>query len=146
MNAKSKITLSKVFAVSGTVLLWAPILFMFVTAIIGSIMRQRLLFDYLMLAELFFVVLAGMVLLILAAILSRSLVKWFCWGAGAAVTALAGGQILAVASGLAHGDTPPSGLAFAVVIAAIVIYNVVVIGLAVLGIVLTKRLFVKRVQ
>ena len=146
MNAKWKLILAKIFSIAGTVLLWAPILFMLITATVGSIMRGMFLFDYLMLAELFFVVLPGMVLLILAGILSGTLVKWLCWGAGAALAALAGGQILAMASGLASGIMEPSGLIFAVVIASIVIYNLTIVLLAVLGIVLIRRVFRKKVD
>ena len=144
MNPKQKAALTKVFAVSGTLLLWAPILFMVLTGVVGSIMSGKILFDYLMLAEFFFVVIGGMALLILAAIFSRTLVKWFCWGTGAALAALAGGQILAIASGLASGAIEPGGLVFAVVIAAIVIYNLAVVLLAVLGIVLIRRVFRKK--
>ncbi|MEZ4508390.1 MAG: hypothetical protein R2912_06425 [Eubacteriales bacterium] len=146
MNPTWKSTLTKIFSIAGTVLLWAPILFMLLTAVVGSIMRGALLFDYLMLAELFFVVLAGMILLILAGILSRTLVKWLCWGAGAALAALAGGQILAVASGLASGAMEPGGLVFAVVIASIVVYNLSIVLLAVLGIVLIRRVFRKKID
>jgi len=66
MNPKQKNALTKIFAISGAVLLWAPILFMFVTAIVGSIVGKALLFDYLMLAELFPLVALGLVLLVLA--------------------------------------------------------------------------------
>ena len=64
MNPKQKRALTKVFAVSGTVVLWAPILFLFVTAIVGSIEGKALLFDYLMLAELFPIVALGLILLV----------------------------------------------------------------------------------
>ncbi|NLI54240.1 MAG: hypothetical protein GX417_07910 [Clostridiales bacterium] len=143
MNAKQKTTLTKIFSLAGTILVWGPILFMFLTAIVGSIMDKRLLFDYLMLAELFPIVALGLALLILAGLLSRTFAKWFGWGAAAAVAALAGGQILATASGLASGALAQSGLVFAIVIAAIVIFNVIVIALAIIGIALVKRVFAK---
>lgn len=146
MNAKWKLVLAKIFSIAGAVLLWAPILFMLLTATVGSIIRGMFLFDYLMLAELFFIVLPGMVLLILAGILSATLVKWLCWGSGAALAAFAGGQILAVASGLASGMMAPGGLVFAVVIASIVIYNLTIVLLAVLGIVLIRRVFRKKLD
>ena len=144
MNPKQKAALTKVFAVSGALVLWAPILFMFVTAIVGSIAGKALLFDYLMLAELFPIVALGLILLILASLLSRTFRKWFGWGSVAALLALAGAQILAAASGLASGAMAESGGVFATVIAGIVVYNVIVVALAILAIILLRRLFQKQ--
>ena len=146
MNPKQKRALTKVFAVSGTVVLWAPILFLFVTAIVGSIAGKALLFDYLMLAELFPLVALGLVLLVLASLLARTFRKWFGWGGVAALVALTGGQLFASASGLASGAIEPAGAVFAVVISAIVVYNVIVVALAILAIVLIRRLFQKQPQ
>ena len=146
MNPKQKAALTKVFAVSGTVVLWAPILFMFVTAIIGSIAGKALLFDYLMLAELFPIVALGLILLVLSSLLSRTFRKWFGWGSVAALLALTSAQILATASGLASGALAESGGVFVTVIAAIVIYNVIIVALAILAILLLRRLFQKQPQ
>lgn len=146
MKPKQKAALTKVFAVSGTVVLWAPILFMFVTAIVGSIVGRAFLFDYLMLAELFPIVALGLMLLVLASLLSRTFRKWFGWGSVAALLTLTGAQILATASGLASGVLAESGGVFVTVIAAIVIYNVIIIALAILSILLLRRLFQKQPQ
>ena len=146
MNPKQKAALTKVFAVSGTVVLWAPILFMFVTAIIGSIAGKALLFDYLMLAELFPIVALGLILLVLSSLLSRTFRKWFGWGSVAALLALTSAQILATASGLASGALAESGGVFVTVITAIVIYNIIIVALAILAILLLRRLFQKQPQ
>ena len=146
MNPKQKAALTKVFAVSGTVVLCAPILFMFVTAIIGSIAGKALLFDYLMLAELFPIVALGLILLVLSSLLSRTFRKWFGWGSVAALLALTSAQILATASGLASGALAESGGVFVTVIAAIVIYNIIIVALAILAILLLRRLFQKQPQ
>ena len=143
MNPKQRSVLTKIFAISGTLLLWAPILFMFLTAIIGSIIGKALLFDYLMLAELFPIVALGLVLLVLASLLSGTFRKWFGWGGVAALVTLSCGQIFASVSGLASGALAENGAAFAVVIASIVIYNIIVVALAILGILLIHRLFRK---
>ncbi len=143
MNRKQRSVLTKIFTISGTLMLWAPILFMFVTAIVGSIIRKALLFDYLMLAELFPIVALGLVLLVLASLLSRTFRKWFGWGSVAALVTLSCGQIFASVSGLASGALAENGAAFAVVIASIVIYNIIVVALAILGILLIRRLFRK---
>ena len=143
MNPKQKRALTKIFAVSGAVILWAPILFLFVTAIVGSIEGKALLFDYLMLAELFPIVALGLMLLVLASLLSRTFRKWFGWGGVAALLALTSGQIFASVSGLASGALAENGAVFGVVIAAIVVYNIIVVALAILGILLIRRLFRK---
>jgi len=144
MNPKQRSALAKLFALSGTILLWAPILFMLATAVAGSIASGTLLFDYLMLAELFPVVALGLALLVLAGLLCRTFVRWFGWGSAAALSAFAGGQILAAASGLASGALAQGGLVLAVVIASIAVYDLIVIALAVLGAALVKKLFQKR--
>lgn len=143
MNPKLKTAFSKFFAIAGTVLISAPVLFMFVTAIAGSIINKKLLFDYLTLAELFPLVAIGMGLLILASLFSHIYAKWFCWGSGAALAALAAGQILAVVSGLASGALSMHGVVFVVVIVSIAVFDLIVICLAILGILLIKRLFHK---
>ena len=143
MNQKQRSVLTKIFTISGTLLLWAPILFMFITGIVGSIMSSTLLFDYLMLAEMFPIVALGLMLLVLASLLCRTFRKWFGWGSVAALVALTSGQIFASVSGLASGALAENGAAFAVVIASIVVYNIVVAALAILGILLIRRLFRK---
>ena len=144
MNPKQKSVLTKIFTIAGTLLLWAPILFMFVTAIVGSILGKALLFDYLMLAELFPIVALGLGLLVFASLLSGTFRKWFGWGSIAALATLSTGQIFASVSGLASGALAENGAAFAVVIASIVVYNLVVVALAILGILLIRRLFSKQ--
>jgi len=140
---KKKLLFAKISAIAGSVLLWAPILFMVVLSVVGSIHDGRFLFDYLMLAELFLAVIIGAALLILCGFLSKLYTRWLLWATAAAVLALAASQIYAVASGLAHGTTPPNGFAFALVIALIVIYNLLVLGIAVIGILQIKALFQK---
>lgn len=144
MNPRQKSALTKIFVIAGTALLWAPILFMLVTAVIGSVMSKTLLFDYLMLAEAFPIVALGLILLVLASLIARTFGKWFGWGSAAALLALVVVNIISAASGLASGAMAPSGLIFGIVIASIVIYNVIIIALAVLGIVFIKRLFAKK--
>ncbi len=144
MNPKQKNALTKIFAISGTVMLWAPILFMFLTAIFGSIARKALLFDYLMLAEMFPIVALGLVLLIFTTLLTRTFRKWFGWGSVAALVTLVAGNMIAVASGLASGTTSESGPYFAVVITSIIIFNILVVALAILAIVLVRRIFQKK--
>ncbi len=144
MNPKQKNALIKIFAISGTVMLWAPILFMFITAISGSIARKTLLFDYLMLAEMFPIVALGLVLLIFTTLLTRTFRKWFGWGSVAALVALVVGNMIAVASGLASGTASESGGYFMIVIVSIVVFNILVVALAILAIMLLRRIFQKK--
>jgi len=143
MNPRQKSALTKIFAIAGTLMLWAPILFMFLTAIIGSIAGKALLFDYLMLAEMFPIIALGLVLLVLTTLLTKTFRKWFGWGSVVALVALTAGQVLAVTSGLASGALAESGGVFVTVIVSIVIYNVLVVALAILAILLLRRIFRK---
>ena len=90
-QTNQKDLLIKIFAVAGTILVWTPIVFTIVTAIIGTISDHRLRFDYLMPAELFPFALAGSLLLFWAALRAHSKQKLIGWGLGAALFFLIGG-------------------------------------------------------
>lgn len=144
MNPKLKLTLAKVFALVGMLALWAPILFMFLTAIVGSILSKALLFDYLMLAEFFYIVIPGLVLLFLSSLFAGRYQKFFGWGGALSIILLVGTLTLAAVSGLSSGAIPSEGTVYNIVIAAIVVYNILVVALAVLSIALVKKLFQKQ--
>jgi len=144
MKPKLKSTLSKIFAIAGTLLLAAPILFMIVIAVIGSVANQTFLFDYLMLAEVFPVILLGLILLFLASLLSRVFPKWIGWGSAAALILLAGAMLYANVSGLSSGALPAQGGAFLLVVIGIALYDLLILGIAVLGALLIKNLFQKK--
>ncbi|MCE5188131.1 MAG: hypothetical protein LLF75_02945 [Eubacteriales bacterium] len=144
MKPKLKSTLSKVFAIAGTLLLAAPILFMIVVAVIGSVASQTFLFDYLMLAEVYPVILLGLILLVLASLFARVFSKWIGWGSAAALILLAGSLLYANASGLATGALTSSSGAFIAVVIGIALYSLLVLGIAVLGMLLIKNLFQKK--
>lgn len=146
MIQKRKLTLSKAFAVAGTLLLIVPILFLFVTSVVGSIASKSLLFDYLMLAELFPVVALGLILLVLASLLSRILPKWIGWCSAAALILLAGAVLYANASGLSSGALSMDSGAFVVAFTAIALYNLLIFEIAILGILLIKRLFEQKTE
>ena len=144
MNPKQKSILSKILAVAGTLLLIAPILFLLVTSVVGSISAKTFLFDYLMLAELFPVVAAGLVLLFVASLVSRVYLKWIGFGSAAALILLATSLLYANASGLASGALSMESGAFTLVLVGIALYNLLVLGIAILGILLAKKLFQKQ--
>lgn len=137
---ENKKTLTKALAITGTVLVWLPIIVTFLTSVIGSIARRLFRFDYLMPAELFPVALISAILLLWAALRAHSHLKLIGWGLGTAVFFLAGSQVIAVISGLASGTIEPTGLIWAVVITSIVLYSFMLIELGVTGILLVKKL------
>ena len=140
---KAKQVLAKIFAACGTALVCGSVLFMFVTAIVGSILSKQVRFDYLMLAELFPVVALGILLLFVAAILSKQLVRQFGYLAAAAVILLAGAQLIAVATGLSNGTTPAAGWPFALVIGLIALFDLLIVAIGVVGVIFAARLFHK---
>ena len=121
-------------SVIGTVLLWIPIALTIVTSIVGSIFAGKLLMDYLMPAELFFLVLAGWILLIIGSILSRRWKISVVVTGAAALALLFGAQMIAVVSGLASGDIPAEGMIWYLVLGMLILYDLLVIVLGILGI------------
>lgn len=142
----SKTVLSKVLAVAGTVLVGLSVAFTVVTSAAGTIAEGRLLFDYMMPAELFLVVLAGGLLLLWAALRVKQFRKSVIIGLAGACVFLAVCQLTAVVSGLESGETTAEGPILALVIALLVAYIVAVVWLDVAGILLTTRLFTKRAE
>jgi len=132
---------TKILAITGTVLVWfpilAPVLFSIVSVIGDGIFR----FDYLMPAELFPAALAGGGLLIWAAIRAHSRQRLIGWGLGIAAGLLVGGQALAVVTGLASGETEPGGWWWLLVLASLVIYSLAVVDMGVGGVLLLRDLF-----
>jgi hypothetical protein len=132
---------TKILAVIGTVLVWFPI----VTPVLLSaalLIQERLFrFDYLMPAELFLAALAGGGLLVWAARRVRSRQKLISWGLGTAVGLLFGGQVLAVVTGLASGETEPVGWWWAIVLASIGAYSLALVGIGIGGLLLLRDLF-----
>ena len=136
--------LTKILAMVGTVLVWLPILAPFVLSM-AAITKERVFrFDYLMPAELFPVALVGGGLLIWAALRVRSHLRLIGWGLGIAVGSLVGGQVLAVVTGLASGETEPVGWWWALALASIVVYSLALVVIGVGGVLLLRNLFLSR--
>jgi hypothetical protein len=133
--------LTKILAIIGTVLVWFPILAPVLFSMGRMIRSGRLRFDYLLPAELFLSALAGGVLLIWAAIRARSRLRLICWSLGIAVVALLGGQGLAIVSGIASGETDPTGGLFAIILGSIVVYSLALILTGFAGLLLVRDLF-----
>lgn len=131
---------TKILAIIGTILVWLPILGPLLFSAIRFIQSGRFLFDYLMPAELVPAVLIGGSLLFWAARRAREHQKIIIWSFAAAVIMLIAGQVLAVVTGLASGETEAAGLPWALVISSLVVYVLSVIALGVGGIRLTRSL------
>ncbi len=143
MDKRERGTFTKILAIMGTVLVWvpilAPVLFSALMLIRAGIFRM----DYLMPAELFPVAFAGGILLLWAAMRARAHQKLVGWSLAAAVACLVAGQGLAVVTGLASGETAPTGWQWALVIASLVIYTLALVAMGIGGILLLRRLFKK---
>lgn len=140
---KGRSVLTKVFALAGVILVWIPLFFAVLTAIIGSIASRKFLFDYLMPAELFPLALAGTIMLLLATILAHAYRKSICMAAAAAVLFLLGSQTLAAVTRLASGSAEPSGWAMVSVIVLINLYSISIAGIGAIGILLNKVVYRK---
>jgi hypothetical protein len=132
---------SKVLAVAGTALVWFPILATVVLSVAGSVGDGVFRFDYLMPAELFPAAMAGGVLLLWAALRARSRRGTIGCGLGLMAGLLAGGQALAVATGLASGRTEPAGWLWVLILASIAGYALALLVTGVAGALLLRDLF-----
>ena len=137
---EQKDVFTKVLAVAGTVLVWIPIPFTIITAVIGTIRDRVLRFDFLMPAELFPVALVGALLLLWAAQRARSQRKLIRWGLVAMVVFLFGGQAIAIVSGLASGAVEPTGWPWALAISSIALYTLALIEVCIAGVLLVREL------
>ena len=138
---KNKTTLTKTLAVIGTVLIWLPIVTPIVMAFIALAVRHQFLLDFLMPAELFLLVAAGGILLLVTAFWVHKRQKLIGWSMVAAVALLVGSQGLAEITGLASGATPAEGLPLVAVMTLFAGYIASVIAVGVGGILLLRDLF-----
>jgi hypothetical protein len=134
-------TLTKFLAIAGMVLAWLPVLTPVLLSLAVLIRAHRFLFDYLGPAELFPLVLVGGGLLLWAAIRARLRRRLIAWAFGITAVSLFGSQALAVATGLASGETEPTGWPWVLVLALIVAYDVAVVAIGVGGALLVRDLF-----
>ncbi len=133
--------LTKILAVAGTVLVWFPFLAPVLIFASGILQAGIVRVDYLMAAELFPAALLGGALLIWAAWRAQVRLKLAAWGFGIAVFSLVAGQVLAVVTGLASGETEPAGLAWTLVLASIGVYSLALVLMGIAGILLLRNLF-----
>ena len=134
-----KTTLTKILAITGTLLSSLSIVAPFFFSTIFLFRSGRFHFDYLMPAELFPLVLVGGGLLLWAAIRAHSQVKLIGWSFGLAIFLLFASQALAVATGLASGEIENISPWMAVVMGGITGYTLMVFLLAIGGFLLIRN-------
>ena len=133
--------LTKGLAVVGTALVWFPILATVLTAALALIGERVLRIDYLMPAELFPFALVGGGLLMWAALRAHSRRRPIAWGLAVAVGLLIAGQVLATVTGLASGETEPTGWWWALVVASLVLYTFALVEIGTAGVLLVRDVF-----
>jgi hypothetical protein len=133
--------LNKILAIAGNVLVWFPILAPILFCVVALIRIRRFLFDYLMPAELFLLVLVGAGLLLWVALHTQSYWKLIAWAFGIALVLLFASQGLAALTGLASGETPASGWRWVLVLGMLIGYDMAVITIGIGGILLLRKLF-----
>lgn len=121
-------------------LLWLPILVPVILSLAVGIQRGKYYFDYLMPAELFALVLSGGGLLAWAVLRARIRRKPILLGLGVAVVLLVGCQGLAVASGLATGETEPAGIWWILVLSMLIAYDLMVVYLGINGVLFVREI------
>ena len=133
--------LTKILAILGTILVWltllAPVFFWLLFALRRGVFSLDH-FDYLIPAELFPQGLAGGGLLVWAAMRARKYIKLVVGSLSLAIVALFSGQLLAVLTGLASGETKLGGCQWALVVGLILVYILALVGLGVGGILLSR--------
>ena len=138
---EKKVVFTKVLAVTGSVLVWFPVLAPFLLSLGGMITRRMFRFDYLIPAELFPFTLLGGGLLLWAALRAHMQRGLIGWGLGAAFALLFGGQGFAVATGLASGKTEPIGWVWTVALGSMIAYFIALVLVGVGGALMLRDLF-----
>jgi hypothetical protein len=139
MAHKSLFTI--ILAISGTVLVWFPILAPILLAIPGFLIEDTFNFDYLMPAELFPIALAGGLLLLWAAWRARAQRKLIGWSLATAILMPFLGAVIANLTGLANGEIEPTGWQWALVLASLAGYCLALLAIGVGGFLLLRQLF-----
>ncbi len=136
---KTKRVAARILAVVGTVLVWFPIAFMAITSFLRLIETGQVRIDFLLPFELFPATLAGILMVMAAALLTRTLHVPILWLTGGLAVILAGGALFAKVSGLAAG-TDEEPWSIAVLTAIMVLAILVIAAIGVFGILLAIRL------
>lgn len=139
-----KLRLMRTLAISGTILVLVPVVFMLLTSIAHLVRAGILRMDYLIPAELFLVVAVGGGLLAWAALASKKRQKEILWLLGLAIVLLFAGQGFAMITGLATGKISPDGWQFSLVMGLFIAYDLAVAALGIVGVLLIRDIRTKQ--
>ena len=131
---------TKILAITGTALVWCPLVFPVLLCLAGLIAGQGFHLDYLMPAEFFPFALAGGALLLWAALRRRAHRALIGWGLGLAAGFLVGGQALAVYTGISSGSVEPGGWQYILVLGSLVVFSLALVVMGIGGIALLRDL------
>jgi len=136
---KNKSLISKIIAITGTILVWIPIIAPVLLTIIFLIIKGRFAFDFLMPMELIFLVIIGAILLIISSIIMKF--KWKIIGIslGTIISIFILGQFIAEITGIASGETEMTTTLYFIMITFVIIYIISLIILGISGIKLVKK-------
>lgn len=129
---------TKLLAVAGLTLAWFPMVAAVLTSVVSTARSGVFRMDYLMPAELFPAALVGGILLLWAALRAGMHVRSIAWCLGLAAVFLVASQLIAVATGLASGETEPTGWPMVLVVGGMAGYTLALVGLGVSGALLAR--------
>ena len=143
---EKKDNLTKTLAVAGTTLILMAVIAPIFFSITALISNGRFVFDFIMPAELFPLVLIGSALLIFAAVRAKSRRKLIIWSFAIGIVMLFGGQALAVATGLASGEIEPTGIWWGLTLGSLIVFDLAVVATCVGGFLLIVELYKRPAQ
>lgn len=134
--------LTRVLAVAGTVLVWVPVVLPVVFWLgIGIRSGNFIHLDFMIPAEIFWVVLVGAGLLIWAGLRARSGWRFVVVSLGVAILFLVTVIAFTAVTGLASGATEPTPLLMGVSYGLLILFDLAVVATGLGGIFLLKNLF-----
>jgi len=141
MTARAPRLFERLVAVAGTALCALPFVAMALLSLIASVLERRLLIDLLMPFELFPVYLVGAIALQVLGFRAQRQRLALSLSSVVAIAALLGAQWLAQLTGLASGETAPTGLPVMAVVALLVLAALAMLVTAAAGARLTRALW-----
>lgn len=129
--------LTKFLALIGTILVWFPIAAAIFFSLARLVRAGMFNIDYMIPAEVFFIILAGGALLVWAAARAHKYLKAVLWTFGMSIVLLLAALGVAVVTGLNTGATPEGGWESALTVAGLIGSDLAVIALGIVGIKLT---------
>ncbi|BCW47072.1 hypothetical protein [Arthrobacter sp. StoSoilB5] len=141
VRSRRRIPVARVLAVVGTVLVGIPLAAPICLAAFFLVTAGGLHLDFLMPGELFVLVCGGGVVLFAASLVSRRRRRLTGWLVLVVGLLFAANVVLAMATGLASGETSPEGWPLAIVLGSYGLYVVGVVALFAVGVGLCRELF-----